>query len=197
VLSTLAKAAAADSVSHWLTSGYGDLNTGNAVASDQGIGETMNRYLRQRLLARLRNRDGATMLEAALITPLLLLLTFAIMEFASILYCHLALQNGAAQATRFAVTGNVSGTMNRVDSIKDAFRRATPTVAVPDSGFTFSHLAVGGGAFTPGTGGPNEVERLSVDFTWSLMTPLLRPFFTNGEIHLHAESTMKNESDPR
>ena len=68
----------------------------------------MNRYLRHRLLTRLRNRDGATMLEAALITPLLLLLTFAIMEFASILYCHLALQNGAAQATRFAVTGNVS-----------------------------------------------------------------------------------------
>ena len=107
----------------------------------------MSRYLRRRLFARLRNRDGATMLEAALITPLLLLLTFSIMEFASILYCHLALQNGAAQATRFAVTGNVSGTMSRVDSIKDAFRRATPTLTVPDSGFTFSHLAVGGGAF--------------------------------------------------
>jgi hypothetical protein len=156
----------------------------------------MKPFFAQRLIGRLRNRDGATMLEAALITPLLLLLTFSIIEFASILYCHLALQNGAAQATRFAVTGNVSGTMSRVDSIKDAFRKATPTLNVPDSGFTFSHLAVGGGAFVGGSGGPNEVERLTVNYTWTLFTPLLRPFFPNGEIKLSAESTMKNESSP-
>jgi hypothetical protein len=157
----------------------------------------MTSYLLRRLFARLRNRDGATMLEAAFITPLLLLLTFSIVEFASILYCHLALQNGAAQATRFAVTGNVNGTMSRVDSIKAAFRTATPTLNVPDSGFTFSHLAVGGGAFVAGTGGPDEVERLTVNDTWSLFTPLLRPFFTNGEIRLKAESTMRNESAPQ
>jgi hypothetical protein len=154
----------------------------------------MKRYLSHRLLGRLRNEDGATMLEAAFITPLLLLLTFSIIEFASILYCHLALQNGAAQATRFAVTGNVNGTMTRVQSIQDAFRRATPTLTVPDSAFSFSHLAVGGGSFVGGTGGPNEVERLSVNYTWTLFTPLLKPFFTNGQILLHAESTMKNES---
>ncbi|MEO8520880.1 MAG: TadE/TadG family type IV pilus assembly protein [Acidobacteriota bacterium] len=133
------------------------------------------------------------MLEAALVTPLLLLITFALVEFASILYCHLALQNGAAQATRFAVTGGVSGSMSRVDSIKDAFRRATPTLTVPDSAFTFSHLAVGGASFVAGTGGPNEVERLTVNYQWRLMTPVLRPFFTSGQISLRAESTMKNE----
>jgi hypothetical protein len=65
---------------------------------------------------------------------------------------------------------------------------------VPDSAFTFSHLAVGGGSFIAGTGGPNEVERLTVNYTWTLYTPLLRPFFTNGQIRLTAESTMKNES---
>ncbi|MEP6593143.1 MAG: TadE/TadG family type IV pilus assembly protein [Acidobacteriota bacterium] len=133
------------------------------------------------------------MLEAALVTPLLLLITFALVEFASILYCHLALQNGAAQATRFAVTGGVSGSMSRVDSIKDAFRRATPTLTVPDSAFTFSHLAVGGASFVAGTGGPNEVERLTVNYQWRLMTPVLRPFFSSGQISLRAESTMKNE----
>jgi Flp pilus assembly protein TadG len=157
----------------------------------------MMTFLSRRLFARLRNRDGATMVEAAFITPLLLLLTFSIVEFASILYCHLALQNGAAQATRFAVTGNVNGTMSRVDSIKSAFRSATPTLTVPDSGFTFSHLPVKGTAFVPGTGMPDEVERLTVSYTWQLFTPLLRPFFTNGEIRLQAESTMRNESAPQ
>lgn len=135
------------------------------------------------------------MLEAALITPLLLLVTFAIIEFASIFYCHLALQNGAAQATRFGVTGNVTGTLSRVDSMKAAFRQATPTLTVPDAAFTFSHLPVGGGSFVGGSGGPNEVERLTVNYTWKLFTPLLTPFFTNGEIRLKAESTMKNEGN--
>ena len=157
----------------------------------------MMTFLSRRLFARLRNRDGATMVEAAFITPLLLLLTFSIVEFASILYCHLALQNGAAQATRFAVTGNVNGTMSRVDSIKAAFRTATPTLTVLDSDFTFSHLAVKGTAFVPGTGMPDEVERLTVSYKWQLLTPLLRPFFTNGEIRLQAESTMRNESAPQ
>ena len=134
------------------------------------------------------------MLEAALITPLLLLVTFSVIEFASIFYCHLALQNGAAQATRFGVTGNVSGGLSRVDSIKAAFRQATPTLTVPDAAFTFSHLPVGGGTWVAGTGGPGEVERLRVDYTWTLFTPLMRPFFTSGKINLRAESAMKNET---
>jgi Flp pilus assembly protein TadG len=153
----------------------------------------MTPYFKRRLFGRLRNAAGTAMLEAALITPLLLLLTFSIVEFASIFYCHLALQNGAAQATRFGVTGNVTGTLSRVDSMKAAFRQATPTLTVPDTAFTFSHLTVGGSAFVPGTGGPDEVERLTVKYTWKLMTPLLMPFFTNGEVKLKAESTMKNE----
>lgn len=135
------------------------------------------------------------MLEAALITPLLLLVTFAIIEFASIFYCHMALQNGAAQATRFGVTGNVTGSMSRVDSMKAAFRQATPTLTVPDAAFSFSHLPVKGSDFVPGTGGPNEVERLTVNYTWKLFTPLLLPFFENGEVKLKAESTMKNEGN--
>lgn len=154
----------------------------------------MTRQFSHRFLKRLRDCEGASMLEAALITPLLLLLTFAIIEFASIFYCHLALQNGAAQATRFAVTGNVAGGMSRVDSIKSAFRQATPTLIVPDAGFTFSHLPVGAANWVAGTGGPSEIERVQVDYTWRLFTPLLRPLFTNGEIRLRAESAMKNEN---
>ena len=54
----------------------------------------------------LRGEKGATMLEAAIITPLLLLLTFSIIDFASLFYVYLALENGASQATRYGVTGN-------------------------------------------------------------------------------------------
>ena len=42
--------------------------------------------------------SGQSMLEAAFITPLLLLLTFAIVDFSALLYVHLALENGVSQA---------------------------------------------------------------------------------------------------
>ena len=73
----------------------------------------------------IRNSRGATLIEAAIITPLLLLLTFAIVDFAGLFYCYLALENGASQATRYAITGNVVSGSSREDSIKSAMRAAT------------------------------------------------------------------------
>ena len=59
-----------------------------------------------RFFKRLKDATGATLLEAAIITPLLLLLTFSIADFGGLFYVYLALENGVSQATRFAVTGN-------------------------------------------------------------------------------------------
>ena len=52
---------------------------------------------------------GATLIEAAIITPLFLLLTFSIVEFGAVFYAYLALENGVSLATRYAVTGNCDG----------------------------------------------------------------------------------------
>ena len=105
----------------------------------------------RRLFTRLRDTSGGSLVEAALITPLLLLLTFGIMEFATMFYVYLALENGVSQATRYGVTGNLKddpmnpGTaLNRVQSIRLAMRQATPTLTIPDAEFTFSHLPAGG-----------------------------------------------------
>ena len=56
---------------------------------------------------RLRDTAGTSMLEAAIITPLLLLLTLSIVDFGALFYVYLALENGVSQATRYGVTGNV------------------------------------------------------------------------------------------
>ena len=137
-------------------------------------------------------------MEAAIITPLLLLITFSIVDFGALFYVYLSLENGVSAATRYAVTGNAmndpSGTpLNRADTIKAAMRQATPTLTIPDSAFSFSHMPVGGTGFVGGVGGPNEVEKVTVDYTWRVLTPVLRPFFTNGQIRFVVESTMKNE----
>jgi hypothetical protein len=37
------------------------------------------------------------------------------------------------------------------------------------------------------------VSRVTVTYQWDIMTPLIRPFFTNGKVTFRVESTMKNE----
>ena len=154
----------------------------------------MTRLLSRRFAARVRSTRGANLLEAAIVTPLMLLLTFGIVEFSMVFYAYLALQNGVSQATRYGVTGNTSGSLSRVDSIRTAMRQSTPNFNIPDSAFTFEHMAAGSGAWTGGTGGPGEVEKVTIVYSWSFFTPLMRPFFPTGRLTLRVDSVMKNES---
>ena len=147
----------------------------------------------RRLFVGLKDTTGATLIEAAIITPLLLLLTFSIVDFALMFYCYLSLENGISQATRYAVTGATLGGGGKADTIKAAMRAATPTLTIPDSAFAFSNMPAGGSSFVSGVGGPGSVSRVTVTYEWEILTPLIRPFFTNGKITFRVESTMKNE----
>jgi len=133
------------------------------------------------------------MVEAAFITPLLLFLSFAIIDFALMFYVYLALGSGVAQASRYAMTGQVVSGESRETSIKTVMRNATPTLTIGDDAFTFTHLPVGASSWAAGTGGPNDIGKITVNYTWAFYTPLVRPFFPNGQIMLKVESSMKNE----
>ena len=116
----------------------------------------MKRWLSSRAIRLRRSARGTTMLEAALITPLLLMLTFGIIEFSSLFYVYLALENGVSQAARYGITGNVSGTMSRDQSIMQAMRDSTPSISLPDTAFTFTHMPAGGTSWSSGSGGPGR-----------------------------------------
>jgi len=146
-----------------------------------------------RLVRTLRSAKGSTLVEAAFITPLLLLLTFSIVDFGGLLYVFLALENGASQATRYAVTGTAPVGVTREDAIRDAMRQATPTLYLPDAYFSFDHLVPGGTVWQSGVGGEDDIGRVTVSYPWSIMTPLIRPFFTGGQININVQSSMKNE----
>jgi hypothetical protein len=143
---------------------------------------------------------GGNLIEAAIVTPLLVLLTFSIVDFASLFYVYLALESGVSRATRFAVTGNTlddpdhpGNALSRRDSIIAAMRNATPTLTLPADAFSFSHLPPGAGAWITGPGGPTDIEKLTVRYAWTPLTPILRPFFSNGQLTLVVDSAMKNE----
>jgi hypothetical protein len=152
-------------------------------------------------LVRLGDANGSNLIETAFVLPLLLVLTFSIIDFACLFYVHLALENGISQATRYAVTGNLMDDpdnpgeyLSREDSIKAAMRQATPTLTIPDDAFSFEYLPEGEDDWVDGTGEPGDIVKARVDYTWDILTPLMQPFFDNGQIHLIAESAMKNES---
>jgi Flp pilus assembly protein TadG len=154
---------------------------------------------RRRSFRRLSDAKGANIIEAAVMTPLLLLLTFAIVDFSSMFYAYLALEHGVSQATRLAITGRTiadpsGGAQDRQASIKQRMRESTPTLTIPDAAFSFSFMAPGTTTWAGGLGGPGDVGRVTVSYNWQFMTPLIRPFFTGGGITLRVESTMKNEA---
>jgi Flp pilus assembly protein TadG len=149
---------------------------------------------RRRSIRRLGNDKGANLVEAAIVTPLLLLLTLGVVDFSAMFYAYLALEHGVSQATRFAITGQSVSGMGRAESVKQKMREATPTMTLPDSVFTFNFMRPGSGSWMAGVGGAGDVGRVTVTYPWTFMTPLVRPFFTNGQINLVVQSTMKNES---
>src|SRR5687768_13452864 len=93
---------------------------------------------RGRLGRRLKDAKGSNIVEMALVLPLLFLLTFSIVDFASMFYVYLALENGVSQAARYSVTGNVLAGKTRDESIREAMRSATPSLTIEDDAFTFS-----------------------------------------------------------
>ncbi|HEV3215112.1 MAG TPA: TadE/TadG family type IV pilus assembly protein [Vicinamibacterales bacterium] len=150
---------------------------------------------------RLGGSNGSNLLEAAIITPLLLILTLGLVDFASMFYVYLALENGVSLATRYAVTGNQmadpnnpSQLLSHDDSIKAAMRQATPALTIADADFTFNHMPMGGSGWLGGSGGPGDIAKVTIDYVWVPLTPILRPFLTNGQLMVEVASAMKNES---
>ena len=121
------------------------------------------------------------MIEAAIITPLLLLLTFSIVDFGAVFYVYLALENGVSQATRSASPGKLKddpanpGTpldRRRIGQAGDAAsRRRRPDrprqrVHLPEP----RHQAPA----APGplaSADPNDIGKVTVAYRWNLVLP--------------------------
>ena len=135
-----------------------------------------------------------------MVTPLLLMLTFGIVDFASLFYVYVSMESGISQATRFAVTGatkedpdNPGTPMGREGTIKAAMADAAPTLDINAMTFSFTHMVPGSSSWASGAGGPGDIGRVSVEYSWEPLTPILAPFLTDGKMTLHVESAMKIE----
>ena len=66
------------------------------------------------------DKAGANLIEAAIATPLLMLITFSLCDFGTMFFVYLSLENGVTQATRAGVTGT---TGSREGALMAAMRR--------------------------------------------------------------------------
>ena len=63
-----------------------------------------------------------------------------------------------------------------------------------DVSISYSHMTPGSSSWTGGAGGPGDIGKVSVSYTWTPLTPILGPLLTNGQLIVQVESAMKNES---
>ena len=144
------------------------------------------------------------MVEFALTVVVLFTLLFAIIDLSLMLYVNLTMQHAVREGARYAVVGQPD-----TDPKKGDVRRVAMERKISDSsnglyiaknikeGPTVSVLTSRFNNYTTNqvkdTGAPNDIIVVSLTYAWPLMTPLLYPFFTDGNYTFTVRSTMKNE----
>ena len=152
------------------------------------------------------NRKGQTTVEFALTALILFAVLFALIDFAIMFFVNLTMQHAVREGARYAITGQggKNGEQRRkalVEQIRKCSyglyeKNANPhkdpevSVVVPKSSATFSNYT---GTPVNDTGSPNEIIVVKLAYSWPLLTPILTPFFANGEYSFVVRATMRHE----
>jgi Flp pilus assembly protein TadG len=131
-----------------------------------------------------KKENGQSMVEFALILPILLLIVCGIMDFGWILYNQLALSNSARDGARFAVV-NTTPT-NRIALINSEVLSVTPASLQTGLVITITYS----NTTTPLLGDVTVLLTTNV----KVLTPLLGIYYSNQQKSIHASVTMKVES---
>jgi len=90
----------------------------------------------------LKKENAQTMVEFALVFPVVLLITYAIMEFGRMVWIYAAVTGAAREGARYgAASGSVNGTRYYKDcsGIRNAVRRNSALVTITDPNITISY----------------------------------------------------------
>ena len=124
----------------------------------------------------LAGQKGQTLVEFALVLPVLMLLVFGMLEFGRVLSTWLIVHNGAREGARYAAVGLSEGeVVQRVQEFCPSLDAASLVVEVT------------------GAQGPRG-DPVTVRVTYAVeITPLLQPLFTEHPYPVGAEAVMRLE----
>mgnify|MGYP006290944869 CR=1 FL=1 len=130
-------------------------------------------------------RDGQSMVEFALIVPLLLLLVFGIIEFGNAWRTSQLLTNFAREGARRAVVPNAPSD----NQLRQDIQAMMSANGLSTSAATIEFACGGtfGGTCGTGSSGTPETVRISYNYGFDFFGPRF------GSITLQTESTMRNE----
>ncbi len=144
--------------------------------------------------------SGAALIEFAIVAPLFLLLLLSTLEFGVMLWVNLTMQNAVREGARYAITGqkdldpNLDRTARTrknavLEKIKESSLRLYDRV-VDDGGPVVTDVD---GHSVSGFGAPGQLVVISLQCSWPIINPLLRPFFEEGTYRFTVSATMRNE----
>lgn len=148
-----------------------------------------------------KNEDGATIIEFALVAPLLFLIVFAIIEFSLVMYASSVVENATAAASRFGITGNnYDGTMTRDEYIRETVNRfsmgliKSEDIKITTEKFAdYENVQPSNNSDAADYGSGGETVLYHVDSDWHIFTPLIGKFFKDGIYPIRATALVKNE----
>lgn len=131
---------------------------------------------------------GSSLVEFALVAPLLLLLFFSMFEFGRLFFTRLTVRHAVIEATRFAVTGNVASNpdtgepLDRVRSIQQTVQ--TRAMGMP---IALNDIEID----PPDGGGPEDVVRVTVSYTYTYTLPGFNDVLP--DLRFAVSTAMRNE----
>lgn len=144
-----------------------------------------------RRFRQLRRADsGQSLVEFALVLPMILVVFFGIFELGRFYHTRLTLQHAVREAARFAVTGNT-----RTDSESgEPMTRANSIVQVILDNARRLDVDVDAITLDPADGGgPEDIVRVSVDVEYEFSMPLFKDFVRDHRVNLSYMTAMRNE----
>lgn len=144
---------------------------------------------------RARRERGGTLVEFALVAPLMILLIMAALELAIVFWVNLTLQHAVREGARYAVTGQGGALREQlavqriVDQSMGLYQRVQPVLSI-----NRASVAADLAPLPPGKlGAGGEMLLLQIDGAWPVASPLLQPWL--GTVYrFHVAATMRNEA---
>jgi Flp pilus assembly protein TadG len=152
------------------------------------------------------NKNGQALVEFALVVLLLFGILFTIMDLGIMFYVNLTMQHAVREGLRYAVTGRSDLGADRRSALIQKIKNSSnglydKNLHVPKDPqinvINPSHVTFSNYTGTPTTGNPGNPTQtivVSLTYTWPLLTPILKRFFTGGQYTFTVKSTMTNES---
>ncbi len=132
------------------------------------------------------SQHGQSLVEFALVIPILLLLSVILVDFGRVVYYSSAIHNAAREGVRYGIVHNEESTD------WPGMKQAAMNSAI-GLGLTTAQITSYG--WGPNEPNGNHTVQMTITYTFSPATPLLSNFLSGGMITLVGDAKMRTEYD--